>query len=132
MDETGNIVLDESSLTVATGPPPTPTITEADILVDGHRHISSSSYSNRAPADRWTAEDTELFFQGLRCWGTDFAMVSRLFPTRSRRQVKNKYKREERLNPQRIDAALSGPRGPQGTCRHAREGGKPLWEGRAP
>jgi transcription factor TFIIIB component B'' len=118
--EGDRIVLDEQSLTVATGPEALAIPADADMVVDGARHVSSSSYVQRAPADKWSDADTERFYAGLAQWGTDFTMLSRLFANRSRRQIKNKYKREERVYPQRIDAALSAPRQPAGPCLPAR------------
>ena len=110
--ENGKLVVDQHSLTVATGPEALPTVHESDMTVDGLRHVSSSSYSNRAAADRWSPADTDRFFEALKTWGTDFAMVARVFPNRSRRQIKNKFKREERVNAARVDAILTSPRQP--------------------
>ena len=31
--------------------------------VEDTRLVNSSSYSNRAPNDRWSADDTELFYR---------------------------------------------------------------------
>ncbi|KAF6831522.1 myb-like DNA-binding domain-containing protein [Colletotrichum plurivorum] len=56
----------------------------------------------------WTEEETELFYRGLRMFGTDFQMISGMFPGKNRRHVKMKFNREERHAPARIDAALVG------------------------
>jgi transcription factor TFIIIB component B'' len=40
--------------------------------------------------------------QALSQWGTDFEMIARLFPHRNRRQVKLKFSREERVNPDKV------------------------------
>lgn len=47
-----------------------------------------------------------LVLQALRQFGTDFEMLQCLFPGRSRRQMKAKFKKEERLNPDLITYAL--------------------------
>ena len=46
--------------------------------------------------------------QALSAFGTDFTLLSQLFPGRNRRQCKNKYKKECKANVQRIDQALKG------------------------
>ncbi|GKT47959.1 transcription factor vib-1 [Colletotrichum spaethianum] len=56
----------------------------------------------------WTEEETELFYRGLRMFGTDFQMISGMFPGKNRRHVKMKFNREERHAPARIDAILVG------------------------
>jgi hypothetical protein len=76
------------------------------------RYITQATFSKRAKATgkraaaRWTDDDTELFYKGLRQFGPDFSMISRLFPYRTRRDIKNKHKREERENPEEMDAAI--------------------------
>ena len=55
----------------------------------------------------WDEAKTQLFYKGLRMFGTDFMMISKMFPGLSRRHVKLKYTREERTNLDRIHSALS-------------------------
>jgi transcription factor TFIIIB component B'' len=57
---------------------------------------------------RWTRDDTELFYQGLRNFGTDFQMISHMFPGSTRRSMKLKFTREERDDPERVREALLG------------------------
>ncbi|EDU40758.1 Bdp1 protein [Pyrenophora tritici-repentis] len=57
---------------------------------------------------RWNMELTELFYQGLRSFGTDFQMISQMFPGFTRRSIKTKFTREERENPDGVKAALQG------------------------
>lgn len=57
---------------------------------------------------RWSKEETELFYQGIREFGSDFLMIQKLhFPGRTRHQIKLKYKKEERENPETLHAALN-------------------------
>ncbi|OLN96809.1 Transcription factor TFIIIB component B'' [Colletotrichum chlorophyti] len=56
----------------------------------------------------WTEEETELFYRGLQMFGTDFQMISGMFPGKNRRHVKMKFNREERHAPARVDAILIG------------------------
>ncbi|KAI4929041.1 hypothetical protein J4E85_005665 [Alternaria conjuncta] len=57
---------------------------------------------------RWTTDLTNLFYEGLRSFGTDFQMISQMFPGFTRRSIKTKFTREERDNPDDIRAALQG------------------------
>ncbi|CAH6720849.1 transcription factor TFIIIB component B'' [[Candida] jaroonii] len=71
------------------------------------RPILGTTYSNRQLSDRWTVEEEEKFFDALAEWGTDFTIISSLFPYRSRRQIKSKFNVEERKRPELIELALS-------------------------
>jgi len=99
----GKIVLDETSLFL---PTPAAAEYEDEVLVETGSHVTSSSYIHRTGADKWTQEETDLFFQGLSYWGTDFDLISKMFKKRDRRQIKNKFKREERANPTLVQQAL--------------------------
>jgi transcription factor TFIIIB component B'' len=58
---------------------------------------------------KWNDELDQKFWQGLRTFGTDFEMVARfLGGDWTRRQVKAKFVREERLDFGKVKAALSG------------------------
>ncbi|KFA80185.1 hypothetical protein S40288_07313 [Stachybotrys chartarum IBT 40288] len=111
----GQIVVDQSSLVMdrharaaaAQAGQDMETIEENDFT----RLITSSSFMNtsklRGP-NIWTDEETELFYHGLRMFGTDFEMIARMFRGKQRRNVKLKYNREERHCPERIDAVFNG------------------------
>ncbi|KAF2128632.1 hypothetical protein P153DRAFT_432237 [Dothidotthia symphoricarpi CBS 119687] len=57
---------------------------------------------------RWTQDQTDRFYHGLRMYGTDFQMISMMFPNLSRRVVKTKFTREERENPDKVAQCLLG------------------------
>ncbi|KAF1731561.1 Transcription factor TFIIIB component B'' [Beauveria bassiana] len=111
----GQIVVDQSSLVMdrharaaaAHAGEDMETIEENDFT----RLITSSSFMTtsklRGP-NIWTDDETELFYRGLLMFGTEFQMISHMFPGKQRRHVKLKFNREERCNPARIDAALVG------------------------
>ena len=44
--------------------------------------------------------------QALSQFGTDFTLIAHLFPGRQRRHLKNKFTRESRVDPPRVDAAI--------------------------
>ncbi|KAF7558855.1 hypothetical protein G7046_g5288 [Stylonectria norvegica] len=109
----GQIVVDQSSLALdrharaAASQANMETIEENDFT----RLITSNSFMNTSKLkgpNIWTDAETELFYRGLRMFGTDFEILSKMFPNKSRRSVKLKYNREERHSPRRIDAALIG------------------------
>ncbi|CAN6467346.1 unnamed protein product [Victoria cruziana] len=68
--------------------------------------LNYHSYMKRTPSHRWSDADTELFYKALQQFGTDFEMIQKLFPGRTRHQVKLKYKKEERKHPLQLADAL--------------------------
>lgn len=111
----GQIVVDQNSLQMdrharaaaAHAGQDMETIEENDFT----RLITSNSFMNTSKLkgpNIWTEDETELFYRGLRMFGTEFEMISKMFPGKQRRHVKLKFNREERHCPQRIDAALIG------------------------
>ncbi|KAJ0413864.1 hypothetical protein BJY00DRAFT_48421 [Aspergillus carlsbadensis] len=74
------------------------------------RKINQATYGKRSKTESWDEDMTDLFYRGLRMFGTDFMVISKMFPGRSRRQIKLKFNNEERRDPQRIKETLLGPR----------------------
>ncbi|WFD35984.1 hypothetical protein MCUN1_002855 [Malassezia cuniculi] len=73
---------------------------------EGDQFINSASRGKQRRTQRWTAEETERFFQAVSQWGTDFEMITRLFPRRTRREIKSKWTKESRHNSRRLDEAF--------------------------
>ncbi|KAF8949112.1 Transcription factor TFIIIB component B [Haplosporangium gracile] len=71
------------------------------------RFTNSASYSKKNKSEKWSEEDTELFFQALSQWGTDFGIICKIFPKKSRIAIRNKFKREDRINHARVEQALN-------------------------
>ncbi|GLT42817.1 hypothetical protein SLA2020_167990 [Shorea laevis] len=65
------------------------------------------SYMNKESRARWSKQDTELFYEAIRQFGTDMSMIQQLFPGRTRHQIKLKFKNEERRHPMRISEAVA-------------------------
>jgi transcription factor TFIIIB component B'' len=63
--------------------------------------------ATRRAYSTWDDEETEQFYQGLRLFGTDFMMISKMFPGTSRAIIKKKYTKEEKLNSERVITALN-------------------------
>ncbi|KXT16114.1 hypothetical protein AC579_5096 [Pseudocercospora musae] len=59
-------------------------------------------------SDPWSEEETDRFYDALRMFGTDFLVISKMFPPKTRRMIKSKFTREEKLDPDRVTAALLG------------------------
>jgi hypothetical protein len=77
--------------------------------------VTSHSFKSRGFSQKWKEKDTRLFFKALSLFGTDFSMISLLFKGRDRSQLINKYHKEERDNPSRVEEALRVHR--QGSSR---------------
>ena len=99
----GKLVISEESLVLAQAETQAHTL---EPLYETSRIITSASYTVRSKCDPWTADETKLFFRSLQQYGTDFSFIGTMFPTRTRKQIKAKFKREERENLHLIDAAL--------------------------
>jgi transcription factor TFIIIB component B'' len=110
----GQIVIDQGSLVVdrhkraAAAGEVLEEIEENDFT----RITTSGTYMKREKNIGWDLESEEKFYNGLRMFGTDFEMISNMFPSRSRRQIKLKFNKEERLYPNRINRTLLGERVP--------------------
>lgn len=117
----GAIVVDQASLTIdrhaeATRADETLEAVEEDDLT---RRFNTATYmraNKRDPAerlpmgttkrDRWTAEQTDAFYEAIRMFGTDFAIIAKMFPGKTRGNIKRKFVREEHANPDRVKSAL--------------------------
>ncbi|EAW08675.1 transcription factor TFIIIB subunit BDP1 [Aspergillus clavatus NRRL 1] len=108
----GEIVLDAASLQVDRHADAARNVGDLEDVVESSltRKINQATYGKRSKTESWDEEMTDLFYRGLRMFGTDFMMISKLFPGRSRRQIKLKFNNEERRAPERIKDTLLGPR----------------------
>jgi transcription factor TFIIIB component B'' len=108
----GMIVLDTESLHVDRHADPSRDVGDLEDVVENQftRKINQASFGKRTKTQSWDEEMTDLFYRGLRMFGTDFMMICRMFPGRSRREIKLKFNNEERRDPDRIKEALMGPR----------------------
>ena len=102
----GQIVINEQSLTVNAAVERATALSDFTRVEENGTKLNSATYANYTKAEKWTREDTEFFFQALRQFGTDFSLIQRLFPSRSRRQIKKKYLVEDKMNPGRVEAAI--------------------------
>lgn len=114
LDENGNIVIDKSSLVVSTGSVVNPEVEATAVTrVENNKfgsNITSASFKKKERAVKWLPSETARFYEGLKLFGTDFSMIEKMLPGRSRRVIKLKFKREEKAFPIKIEQALHGPR----------------------
>ncbi|KAK4099053.1 hypothetical protein N658DRAFT_430727 [Parathielavia hyrcaniae] len=76
---------------------------------DFTHHTTTATYLRRnLKPQQWSDEETDLFYQALQAFGTDFDTICRMFRGKTRKHIKLKFNREERVNPARITAALVG------------------------
>jgi hypothetical protein len=68
--------------------------------------ISSLSFKKRLHSDKWDDEETKFFYKCLESFGTDFSILEIVLHPRNRNQIKNKYRKEEKLNSRKIENAL--------------------------
>lgn len=106
----GQLVLDETTRTIdrvaianeARGDD------EEVVVVDALSHkVNSGTYGRRERMPKWNDELTDRFYDGLRMFGTDFGMISMMFPGKSRRTIKLKFNHEERLDNEKIKITLA-------------------------
>ena len=102
----GQIVINEKSLTVNAAVERATALSDFTRVEESGTKLNSATYANYQKAEKWTKEDTEFFFQALRQFGTDFSLIQRLFPGRSRRQIKKKYLVEDKTNPTRVEECI--------------------------
>ncbi|WWD17236.1 hypothetical protein CI109_101674 [Kwoniella shandongensis] len=73
---------------------------------DETRFVNSATWGKSLKPQRWTAEDTELFYLALEETGENYSLMAAYFPGRTNKQLKLKGLRENKLNPTRMTAAI--------------------------
>ena len=87
--------------------------------------IESKLPTGKLKSDPWSEEETERFYEALKMFGTDFFIISKMFTPKTRKQIKLKFVREERLDPRRINDAVMGKSSkPMDLEHYARETGR--------
>ncbi len=59
--------------------------------------------------DLYFVTETKKFYRALNVVGTDFSLMKPYFRNRTRRELKLKFKKEEKLNAKLINKALAEP-----------------------
>ncbi|XP_071453776.1 uncharacterized protein Bdp1 [Hetaerina americana] len=108
----GELIVDEQSLVIATTglKEGLEDLEKGPALVESSSFTNYATYSKRSKGLEWSENETLRFYRALNVVGTDFSVMQNvLFPNRSRRDLKNKFKREERRNSSLIEKALRNP-----------------------
>lgn len=100
----GSIILDEESLLIPKSPENT--LNDSEIVYEDADAVSFGAYLKHRKVERWTLEDTKKFYMALSQVGTDFSLMGPLFPSRKRRELKAKFKREEKQHRSLVEKAL--------------------------
>ncbi|KAI0375147.1 hypothetical protein BV20DRAFT_934012, partial [Pilatotrama ljubarskyi] len=77
---------------------------------DFTKFVNSATYSKKLRGSRWSAEETELFYDALSQFGENYELISYVLPGRDRKACKNKFKAEDKRNPARITHCLNNRR----------------------
>ncbi|EME81594.1 uncharacterized protein MYCFIDRAFT_196946 [Pseudocercospora fijiensis CIRAD86] len=123
LNDEGQIVEDESTMQVdstaaamaAAADRPVEEVNDLTTQINRTSWINNNrrEATDRVPlwkwkSDPWSEEETDRFYDALRMFGTDFLVISKMFPPKTRRMIKSKFTREEKLDPQRVTDALLG------------------------
>lgn len=99
----GRITLDEESLVTSRQSEQI----DREHVEETQKRITSASFRKKTtPRDRWSAQEEKLLYEGLSIWGTDFGIISQYLKGKTREQIKNKFKKEEKIYPFKIRDAL--------------------------
>lgn len=104
LDADGNIILDEESLLI---PKETDKVVESsEVVYEDADQVTYGTYLKRGKVRRWSLEETQTFYKALSQVGTDFGLMLPLFPCRKRRELKAKFKKEEKVHRDLVEKAL--------------------------
>lgn len=112
LDANGEMIIDEKTLEIET----TAEVEARKVLANSSLILMDETtgdngfYKRHKRTPTWTSDDTIRFYRSLQIIGTDFSLMCQMFPKRTRRDLKLKYKREERINGQLINKALLYPK----------------------
>jgi len=102
----GQIVIDQQSLILPVETTNSQPLTK--VFVKNTTKYNPAAFGRRGKIDRWSDTETDQFYQVVRMT-TDFSLIQQLFPNRTRTQIKNKFKKEERENPRQLDWCFKNP-----------------------
>ncbi|XP_068150523.1 uncharacterized protein Bdp1 [Drosophila tropicalis] len=112
LDANGEMIIDEKTLEIET----TAEVEARKVLANSSLILMDETtgdngfYKRHKRTPYWTSDETVRFYRSLQIIGTDFSLMCQMFPQRTRRDLKLKYKKEERINAQLINKALLYPK----------------------
>jgi hypothetical protein len=78
-----------------------------EIVLEKKKLTTSNSFRNINHSEKWTEEETTRFYRALELFGTDFTLITKLFPNRNRNQIKNKFLKEEKVSKEKVDEVFN-------------------------
>ena len=77
------------------------------IFVSSEEKVNSLSFLKILPTKKWPKEETDNFYKALKLFGLDFSFLEIVLHPRKRIEIKRKYLKEKKENPQKIQSAIS-------------------------
>jgi len=103
----GQLIIDEQSLVIeSSNTKRAKEILSTDVIIEDENCHGRGFYKKRQRGKDWPKWETFKFYRVLNVVGTDFLLMQTLFPNRTRQEIKQKYKKEERVNRHLIEKAL--------------------------
>ncbi|KAL6264938.1 hypothetical protein P5V15_005034 [Pogonomyrmex californicus] len=103
----GQLIIDERSLVIEqTDARRDGELLSNETTIEDDNSHSGGFYKKHKRSKEWPKWETFKFYRVLNVVGTDFLLMQTLFPNRSRQEIKQKYKKEERVNRQLVEKAL--------------------------
>ncbi|XP_029178209.1 transcription factor TFIIIB component B'' homolog isoform X2 [Nylanderia fulva] len=103
----GQLIIDEQSLVIEQKDAKrVREIMSSDIIIEEGICNNGGFYKKHKRSKDWPKWETLKFYRVLNVVGTDFLLMQTLFPNRTREEIKQKYKKEERVNRSLIEKAL--------------------------
>uniref|UniRef100_A0A9J7YUG2 Myb-like domain-containing protein n=1 Tax=Cyprinus carpio carpio TaxID=630221 RepID=A0A9J7YUG2_CYPCA len=104
--EDGSLILDEESLTVRVQRTSDTVVENANPLFERGSTTTYTSFRKKCHVKNWSIRETDMFYLAISMVGTDFSMIAQLLTHRSRAEIKNKFRKEEKTNSWRVDKAF--------------------------
>ena len=79
------------------------------VVENGPGYVNYGSWYKRSRTSRWTMRETVRYYRALSMLGTDFSLMTMLFPKRSRIELKRKFTAEGKIHPKLVDYTLAHP-----------------------
>ena len=85
---------------------PAPSHTTPSLHKEDITPFKKHPFSRKEYTKKWGKQENRKFFKALKIFGTDFSLIANFFETRSRVQIKNKFRKEEKSNKEAVEEAL--------------------------
>ncbi|XP_075150174.1 transcription factor TFIIIB component B'' homolog Bdp1 [Haematobia irritans] len=112
LNSNGELILDDTSLVIETTAEQEArkVLANSSLIYLDENTGMNGFYSRQKRTRDWPSSETIKFYRCLQTVGTDFSLMVPLFPNRTRRDLKLKFKKEERINGHLINKALLYPK----------------------